>query len=49
MHRGIYLKTLKWRLDSERIRATDEEKKLIAERIKEALVHLESSAELIPE
>src|ERR1700743_3060076 len=47
MHRGIYLKTLKWRLGSEPIHATEEEKKLITERVKEALLHLEPSAELI--
>jgi len=47
MHRGIYLKTLIWRHNSERIPASEEETKLVAERLKQALVHLEPSAELI--
>ena len=49
MHRAVYLQTLKWKLDSERVPASDEDKKLIAARIKEALIHLEPSAELISE
>jgi hypothetical protein len=49
MHRAIYLQTIKWKPDSERVPVSDEDKKLIAARIKEALVHLEPSAKLISE
>jgi hypothetical protein len=49
MHRGIYLKTIKWRLNSEQIPASDDEKSLISKRIREALTYLEPSAELIEE
>ena len=49
MHRAVYLQTLKWRLNFERVPASDEDKKLIAARVIEALAHLEPSAELISE
>jgi hypothetical protein len=47
MHRAIYLRTIKWKCPSGDTPATDEEKKIIAERVRKALVHLEPSAEII--